>query len=146
MEMACEEAYKGIKDGDGGPFGAVIVLNGKVIGSGHNTVIKDKDPTMHGEIAAIRNACKNIKSFSLEGAEIYTTAEPCPMCLGAILWADISRVYYGCNRHDTESIGFRDNAFYNIIGNDQTICQEFDREKCLELFNQYMKNKDRKSY
>lgn len=146
MDMACKEAYKGIENGDGGPFGAVIVLDGKVIGTGHNCVLKDGDPTSHGEVMAIRNACKSIGSHSLEGAEIYSTAEPCPMCLGAILWANISKVYYGCNRNDSEKIGFRDSVFYEMLNSKETICNEFEREKCLELFDEYMKKQDRKAY
>lgn len=146
MDIALEEAYKGIENGDGGPFGAVVVLDGKVIGKGHNCVLRDNDPTMHGEILAIRNACKSISSHSLEGAELYTTAEPCPMCMGAILWANISKVYYGCNREDTESIGFRDNAFYKMIEKDTSISSEFEREKCLALFNDYMNKNDRQLY
>lgn len=146
MQMALDEAYEGIENGDGGPFGAVVVLNGEVIGKGHNCVIKKGDPTMHGEISAIRDACKHLGTHSLEGAEIYTTAEPCPMCLGAILWANISCVYFGCNREDTEAIGFRDNAFYKMLAGEETICKEFEREKCLELFEQYLDTQDRKPY
>ena len=113
MKEAIKEAYDGINKKHGGPFGAVIVKNGKVIGKGHNRVLKDKDPTCHGEIIAIREACKNLNSFDLSGSVLYTTAEPCPMCKGAILWANISKVYYGCNIEDTDKIGFRDQKFYD---------------------------------
>ncbi len=113
MEIAIEEARNGINEGHGGPFGCVIVKNGKIIGKGHNEVVKNTDPTCHGEIMAIRNACKNIGSFDLSGCELYTTAEPCPMCRGAILWANIRKVYFGCNISDTDAIGFRDKDFYS---------------------------------
>lgn len=100
MQQAIEEAYEGINNKHGGPFGCVIVKDGKVIGKGHNRVLKNLDPTAHGEVEAIRDACKNLKTFNLDGCELYTTAEPCPMCLGAILWSNIKTVYYGCNKKD----------------------------------------------
>ena len=93
MKVAIEEAQKGIRSGHGGPFGAVVVKDGKIIGQGHNMVVKNNDPTCHGEVSAIRDACKNLSSFDLKGAEIYTTGEPCPMCLGAILWSNIEKIY-----------------------------------------------------
>ena len=104
MRMAINEAKKGITNGHGGPFGAVIVKDGIVVGKGHNQVVKNNDPTCHGEMMAIHKACKKLGTFNLEGCEIYTTGEPCPMCLAAILWANISKVYYCCNIHDTAEI------------------------------------------
>ena len=112
MEAAIKEAQLGIDHGHGGPFGAVIVKNNEIIGRGHNEVIKNNDPTCHGEIMAIRDACKNLKTYDLKGSVIYTTAFPCPMCLGAILWSNIDEIYYGCTIEDTENIGFRDSEFY----------------------------------
>ena len=97
MKEAIEEAYIGIRSKHGGPFGCVIVKDGKIIGRGHNRVLLNKDATCHGEIEAIRDASSNIGSHDLSGAELYTTAAPCPMCKGAILWANIDKVYYGCN-------------------------------------------------
>ena len=94
MEMAIEEAKLGIVEGHGGPFGCVIVKDGVVVGKGHNEVIKNNDPTCHGEMMAIHDACKNLKTFNLKGCELYTTGEPCPMCFSAILWANIEKVYY----------------------------------------------------
>ncbi|MBB5225576.1 nucleoside deaminase [Treponema ruminis] len=144
MDEALKEAYEGIEKKHGGPFASVIVKDGKIIGRGHNKVLLNHDPTCHGEIEAIRDACKKTGSHDLSGAELYTTAEPCPMCLGAILWANISKVYYGCTIEDTDKIGFRDNKFYKIFSNRQSIAQEFEREKCLKLFEDYEKtNPDR---
>ena len=91
MHDAIEEAYKGIRAGDGGPFGAVIVKDGRIVGRGHNSVIRDQDATMHGEIAAIRDASRTLGTFDLSGCTLYSTAEPCPMCLCASMWADIDR-------------------------------------------------------
>lgn len=143
MKIAIDEAKNGINAGHGGPFGCVIVRNGKIIGKGHNEVVKNTDPTCHGEMMAIHNACKTIGSFDLSGCELYTTAEPCPMCRGAILWANISKVYYGCNISDTDAIGFRDKDFYS---NEYDISEELDRKECLEVFKEYKDIKMKKHY
>ncbi len=143
MKTAIDEARTGISEGHGGPFGCVIVKDGKVVGQGHNEVVKQKDPTCHGEVMAIRNACKNLGTYDLSGCELYTTAEPCPMCRGAILWANISRVYYGCNITDTDRIGFRDKVFYE---GENDISEELDRQECLEVFEEYVTIKDKKQY
>ena len=121
MKEAINEAYTGINQGHGGPFGCVIVKNNKIIGKGHNRVLLKKDPTCHGEMEAIGNACENLGTFDLKDCELYTTAEPCPMCLGAILWANIKKVYYGCNTKDTENIGFRDDIFYKFLNGEGDI-------------------------
>ncbi len=145
MKVALDEAYKGINSGDGGPFGAVIVKDGVIVGKGHNCVISGKNPTLHGEMMAITDACKTLQTHDLSGCDIYTTAEPCPMCMGAILWAGIKAVYYGCNTKDTESIGFRDEVFYKMLHSDDMgiIYSEFERSECLKLFKTYsdMENK-----
>ena len=145
MKVALDEAYKGINSGDGGPFGAVIVKDGVIVGKGHNCVISGKNPTLHGEIVAITDACKTLQTHDLSGCDIYTTAEPCPMCMGAILWAGIKAVYYGCNTKDTESIGFRDEIFYKMLHSDDMgiIYSESERSECLKLFKTYsdMENK-----
>ena len=138
MAIAVKEAKKGISLRHGGPFGAVIVKNGKVISKGHNRVLKNNDSTCHGEIDAIRKAEKKLKTYDLTGCEIYTTGYPCPMCFCAILWANIGKVYYGCNTTDTELIGFRDKAFEESIETKKTtICCEIDRKDCLELYKEY---------
>ena len=95
MEAALQEAYEGIEKNHGGPFGAVVVKDGRIVGRGHNRVLYKKDPTCHGEMEAIRDACKNLGTHDLTGCQLYTTAEPCPMCLGGILWSNIQEVYFG---------------------------------------------------
>ena len=149
MEMAIEEAKKGILQGHGGPFGCVIVKNDEIVGKGHNEVLKNNDPTCHGEIMAIHEACKTLNTFDLTGCEVYTTGEPCPMCLAAILWANIEKVYYGCNIFDTEKIGFRDNKFYKFQNNPsqrQKMITELDRDQCLKLYDLYNSLTDKKQY
>lgn len=143
MKIAIDEARTGITAGHGGPFGCVIVKDGKVVGRGHNEVIKQNDPTCHGEVMAIRDACKNLGTYDLSGCELYTTAEPCPMCRGAVMWSNIRKVYFGCNIADTDSIGFRDKVFYE---SDEDISEELDRKECLEVFEEYRAINDKKSY
>lgn len=136
MIIALEEAKQGIDYHHGGPFGAVVVdKDGIVIGKGHNKVLLNKDPTCHGEIEAIRDACKNINSYDLSGCTLYTTSEPCPMCKCAIQWANISKIYYGCTVDDAEKLGFRDKKF---LKTDLETHQDglFD---CKELFKEYLK-------
>ncbi len=111
MYAAEVEALHGVTHRHGGPFGAVVVKDGEIVGSGHNTVLRDKDPTCHGEINAIRNACNNLCTFDLNGCELYTTHYPCPMCKCAIMWANIKKVHCGCIVQDAADIGFRDVDF-----------------------------------
>lgn len=150
MKVAIQEAKKGIKGGHGGPFGAVIVKNGEIIGKGHNKVLSKLDPTLHGEIDAIKNACKSIKSFDLKGADIYTTGEPCPMCLGAILWANINKIFYGCSIEENEMIGFRDKVFYDSLSLSTEKIKnkliQIDHDECLKLFQEYANIKDKTNY
>lgn len=148
MEEAIKEAYDGINNDHGGPFGSVVVRDGKIVGRGHNMVVKNNDPTCHGEVMAIRDACAAEGSFSLKGCEIYTTSEPCPMCLGAILWAGIEKVYYGCNIADAEDIGFADSDFYKVLkgGKKSFDMSEENREECLKLFDDYKKIEDKTMY
>lgn len=144
--MAINEAKKGIRNGDGGPFGAVIVKNDEVIAKGHNQVVKNNDPTCHGEIMAIHKVCKKLGTFDLSGCEIYTTGEPCPMCMAAILWANIEKIYYGCNILDTEEIGFRDKKFYEQFENREQLIHELDRKECLKLYGEYKRISDKVNY
>lgn len=140
MKVAIEEARFGIHKGHGGPFASVIVKNGTIIGKGHNTVLKDNDSTAHGEINAIRNAEKELGTYDLSGAVLYTTGEPCPMCLAACLWANISKVYYGCTITDNADIGFRDQVFDNKFGDRKNFAdylEEIDRDSCLNLFAEH---------
>ena len=143
MRVAIEEARTGIRAGHGGPFGCVVVKDGAIIGRGHNEVVKEKDPTCHGEVMAIRDACRTLGTFDLSGCELYTTAEPCPMCLGAIRWANIRKVYYGCTIADTDKIGFRDKVFYESTPN---VAEELDRRECLEVFDEYARTTDKTNY
>lgn len=115
MNEAIKEAIEGVNNNDGGPFGCVIVKDGEVIGRGHNCVTSSNDPTAHAEVAAIRDACRNLNSFQLDNCIIYTTCEPCPMCLGAIYWARPKKVYYGSNQNDAAKIGFDDAFIYREI-------------------------------
>ena len=146
MRMAVNEARKGIEAGHGGPFGAVIVKDDVVIAKGHNQVVKNNDPTCHGEIMAIHKACKKLGTFDLSGCEIYTTGEPCPMCMAAILWANIDKVFYGCNILDTEEIGFRDKKFYDQFAHREQFIQELDRKQCLKLYGEYKRIVDKVNY
>lgn len=134
MREAIHEAYNGVDNHHGGPFGCIIVKDGKIVGRGHNEVIKNQDCTCHGEMMAIRDACNNLETFDLSGCELYTTSEPCPMCAGAIQWANINKVYQGCNVKDADMIGFRDKIFYEEeMFNTETVA----REDCLTLFKHY---------
>ena len=140
MAEAIREALDGISQGHGGPFGCVIVKDDEIIGTGHNRVLEDNDSTAHGEITAIRNAEDALDSYDLSGCVLYTTGEPCPMCLYAILWANISKVYYGCTIEDNADIGFRDEVFDDLSGgrenlSDFLVC--IDRDACLKLFQVY---------
>ena len=142
MREAIIESEKNLKTGDGGPFGAVIVRNGKIIGRGHNEVIKNSDPTCHGEIQAIRDACKYLQTYDLAGCELYTSAMPCPMCLGAIIWANIKIVYYGNSAQDTAQIGFRDDFIYRFIEgkyHNKEVLQlkQLLREEAINAFKKY---------
>ena len=143
MEKAIEEARVGIMAGDGGPFGAVIVKDGEVVATGHNRVLSNNDSTCHGEIDAIRKAEQKLETYDLVGCEIYTTGEPCPMCLAAVMWANIEKVYYGCTLEDNAEIGFRDEKFDKLMGEranlPEGLLEEKDRELCLELFDEYKK-------
>jgi guanine deaminase len=115
LKMAIEEATSGMRAGEGGPFGAVIVRDGLVIGKGHNTVIHNHDPTAHAEVNAIRDACSGVLNHHLTGAVIYTNFEPCPMCLAAIYWSDIRTFYFSAGRSDAEHAGFMDKHLYREV-------------------------------
>ena len=115
LRMAVDEAAKGMRAGEGGPFGAIICRDGKIIGKGYNTVLLTNDPTAHAEINAIRDATSQLNSPHLTGAVIYSNFEPCPMCLAAIYWADIRTLFYGKGRSDAERMGFMDEHLYHEI-------------------------------
>lgn len=145
MKMADELAKQNIITNDGGPFGAVIVKDGEVVGVGNNQVVKTNDPTAHAEVTAIRNACKNLDTFDLSGCELYTSCYPCPMCLSAIIWANIKTVYYGNTKEDAANIGFRDDMIYDYLkklsneDSDDNILKmiSIDREETIKTFNDF---------
>ncbi|SDA93823.1 tRNA(Arg) A34 adenosine deaminase TadA [Algoriphagus alkaliphilus] len=115
MLQAIDLAKKGMLAGNGGPFGCIIVKDGIIVGQGSNMVLKTKDPTAHAEVVAIRDACKTLDNFQLEGCEVYTSCEPCPMCLGAIFWARPAKVFYACTKNDAAEAGFDDDFIYQEI-------------------------------
>lgn len=117
MQAAIDMASKDMNSNAGGPFGAVVVKNGEIVAAGHNEVTSTNDPTAHAEVVAIRKACEKLGTFQLDDCEIYTSCEPCPMCLGAIYWARPSKVYYACNQQDAADIDFDDQFIYDEIGN-----------------------------
>ncbi len=140
MKMAIVKANEGISKEEGGPFGAVIVSkNGDVISCANNKTLLDKDPTAHAEIVAIREACKILNTNDLSEYVLYTSCEPCPMCLSAIIWANIKEVYFGCTKNDAADIGFRDKAIYDFIEgkNEMITLQQIDREPCLKIMKKY---------
>ena len=121
---------------------AVVVKDGVIVGRGHNEVLKHNDPTCHGEIQAIRDACRSLGTYDLSGCELYTSAEPCPMCLSAIIWANIKTVYYGNSAKDAAAIGFRDDFIYDFIkrgcaDEDTLALRQMGREEAIKIFEQY---------
>lgn len=141
MKNAYDKANEGVFNGEGGPFGACIVdNNGNIIAVSNNQVLKNNDPTAHAEVMAIRNACEKLNTYDLKGCILYTTCQPCPMCLSAIIWANIDKVYYGATKKDADYIGFRDDMIYEYLsGKNQELIdlKQLDRQECLELFNKY---------
>lgn len=115
MQAAIDLAILSVEENNGGPFAAVIVKEGEIVGLGHNTVTSSNDPTAHAEVNAIRDACQNLKDFQLEDCEIYTTCEPCPMCLGAIYWARPKAIYFASTKGDAANAGFDDQFIYEEI-------------------------------
>ena len=141
MELAIKEAEKTMNKDMGGPFGAAIVKDGKVIAVASNTVLSDNDPTAHAEVNAIRKAGKKLKTHDLSGCTLYATGYPCPMCLSAIIWANIKEVYYGTDLEDAEEIGFRDDFIYDFIKDSSEKgvlkIKNVSRRECLKLFEEY---------
>lgn len=148
LRLAMEQARKTMNENIGGPFGAAVISEtGEILAVTSNSVLRDNDPTAHAEVNAIRAACQKVGSYDLSGCILYTTAYPCPMCLSAIIWANIKKVYFGCRPEDAEHIGFRDDFMYRFIENkckDKSVLDlaELDRADCLKLFAEYsQKNK-----
>mgnify|MGYP000890462214 FL=1 len=150
MTEAVNAALKGMNNNEGGPFGCIVVKNGQIVGRGNNKVTSTNDPTAHAEVNAIRDACKNLDSFQLDGCEIYTSCEPCPMCLGAIYWARPDKVYYGSNQSDAASIGFDDAFIYEEIPlpySERSIpFEQLARDIALEPFQEWTKKEDKTEY
>lgn len=151
MGLAIKEAEKTMNKDMGGPFGAAIVKDGKVIAVSSNTVLVDHDPTAHAEINVIRKAGEKLKTHDLSGCKLYATGYPCPMCLSAIIWANIKKVYYANTKDDASDIGFRDDAIYDFIRNgmkDDSIVSfvQIDRESAIKEFEKYKNNIDKIEY
>lgn len=150
MQEAVTAALKGVNSNEGGPFGCVIVKDGKIVGVGNNKVTSTNDPTAHGEVMAIRDACKNLNTFTLEGCELYTTCEPCPMCFGAIYWARLEKVYYGSTQVDAANVGFDDQFIYDEIPlpyDERRIpFEQKYRDIALEPFKEWAKKDDKIDY
>jgi len=150
MQEAINMAKLGMQNNEGGPFGAVIVKNGEIIGRGNNKVTSTNDPTAHAEVTAIRDACKHLNSFQLDDCELYTSCEPCPMCLGAIYWARPKAIYYACTKQDAAAIDFDDDFIYKEIATPiperkiKTI--QIMREEGLEAFKLWEEKSDRVDY
>ena len=154
MDVAIDLSDDNFDKSYGGPFGACVVKDGEIIGKGINRVIKNNDPTAHAEIVAIRNACKRIGSHDLSGCELYTSCYPCPMCLSAIIWANIKKVYYANTKEDAADIGFRDDYIYEYIDklaegheNKRVLnLKSMNREEAQEVFERYKQEEDKITY
>ena len=154
MDVAIDLSDDNFEKNYGGPFGACIVKDGKIIGKGINRVIKDNDPTAHAEVVAIRNACKELGTHDLTGYEIYTSCYPCPMCLSAIIWANIKKVYYANTKEDAANIGFRDDFIYDYLDklsngiNDNSVLKlkSMNRAEAIEVFKRYEEDTDKIVY
>lgn len=150
MLEAVNAALKGMQNNEGGPFGCVIVKDGKIVGKGNNKVTSTNDPTAHAEVTAIRDACKNLNSFQLEGCTIYTSCEPCPMCLGAIYWARPEKVYYGSTKTDAANIGFDDDFIYEELKlpyNERSIpFEQLAPEIAIKPFKEWAEKEDKTEY
>lgn len=150
MRRAIELAQEGIDANDGGPFGCVVVKDGEIIGEGNNCVTSTNDPTAHAEVVAIRKACQNLGTFQLEDCTIYTSCEPCPMCLGAIYWARPKQVFFACTREDAANVGFDDDFIYEEIAlpiENRRIKTEFLlREEGLVVFENWANKPDKTEY
>lgn len=150
MMEAIALSKKGSEGGEGGPFGCVIVKDNEVVGRGNNKVLVARDPTAHAEIMAIRDACINLGTHQLDGCEVYTTCEPCPMCLGAIYWARPAKIFYANNKADAAAIGFDDSMIYEECSkplHDRLIPMEnLGREQAIKVFESWQQNGDKNLY
>lgn len=149
MRMAIELSLESIETG-GGPFGAVVVRDGEVIATGSNRVVPNNDPTAHAEVVAIRAACSKLGHFKLEGCTVYTSCEPCPMCLSALYWAGVERIFYGNTKDDAKAIEFDDSFIYDQLALDYDSrsmrCQQILRDEALEAFRRWAQKQDKVAY
>ncbi len=150
MQEAIKLSHEGMLSNSGGPFGCVVVKGNEIVGRGCNKVTSTNDPTAHAEVTAIRDACKNLNTFQLEGCEIYTSCEPCPMCMGAIYWARPSKVYYANTRNDAANIGFDDSMIYEELtaplSNRKIAIECIGRDEALKVFNEWNSKQDKTEY
>ncbi len=150
MQEAIQLSRNGMLKGDGGPFGCVIVKGDTIVGRGWNRVLATNDPTAHAEVVAIRDACKTLGSFQLDDCEIYTSCEPCPMCMGAIYWARPKKVYYANNRHDAAAAGFDDSLIYEELtlpfAHRRIALDCICREEALHVFTEWIEKRDKVNY
>ena len=150
MSRAVELAKMGVEMNLGGPFGCVVAKDGLIVGEGSNRVTSTNDPTAHAEIIAIRDACERLDTFQLDGCTIYTSCEPCPMCLGAIYWARPEKVFYACTREDAANIGFDDDFIYNELEKSneerEMVLLNFMRDEALEIFRSWAAKADKIKY
>jgi len=150
MKEAIRLSITNVTEGKGGPFGAVIVKDGKIIARGANEVTSSNDPTAHAEVVAIRNACKTLHTFQLDGCDLYTSCEPCPMCLGAIYWARPARLFYANTKADAAAIQFDDQFIYEEIslplGERKLFTQQLLREEALEAFRLWQESNAKIEY
>ena len=150
MEKAVELSLENMRAGKGGPFGAIIVRQGKIVGTGANHVTSDNDPTAHAEVVANRDACKNLGTFQLDDCEIYTSCEPCPMCLAAIYWARPKAIYYANTRKDAADIGFDDDFLYEELKKNleerSLPIHQLDKSNALKVFDERKRKTDKIEY
>ena len=150
MNEAIALSQNGVRKNEGGPFGCIVVKGETIVGRGNNKVTSSNDPTAHAEIVAIRDACKNLNTFQLDGCEIYTSCEPCPMCLGAIYWARPKMVYFANSRQDAANIGFDDSMIYEELGIDldkrKIPIINLGREDALKIFVEWRNKEDKIKY
>lgn len=150
MREAIRLSLDGVRQNQGGPFGAVVVKDGQIVGRGGNRVTASLDPTAHAEVVAIREACRNLGTFRLEGCGLFASCEPCPMCLGAIYWARLDRVYFAASRADAAAAGFDDEFIYLEIGlspeRRRLVCESLLREEALPVFSEWRAKPDKVAY
>ena len=150
MKLAIDKSRYGMDNNFGGPFGAVIVKNNEIIADGFNIVTSSNDPTAHAEVTVIRKACEKLKTFNLEGCELYTSCEPCPMCLSAIYWAGIKKVYYANTKEDADAINFSDKFIYDELSKNkkdrELKMEQMGRDDAIKVFDAWSKKMDKIEY